>query len=441
MNKFFYNTVIIGLLLVTSVSANSNMQALLKAKKAQAIALYKQGSYESAYQMLTELYMSALSDSKINFILGRSAYETGRYEIALAAFERVQILDPANARNQLEIARTQYVLKMYEDARLGLKEVLANPSLPGNVRTNVELLLSKVDKELRKSFFYGTVKIGGIYDSNVNYGAYDDRYNLPSYGTFSTTKPVSDYARDLQVGLTHIYDIGEKNGYTVRNSVTAFNREYTSEHDYDMTYLSYSPALVYQDLKSTYEVNVMFDHMLLNHASYLNVYSLMPNVIYKPDATTYLSTYVKFARKNFTNPTNELRDARNFEASLGIQKFYGSSYFSLKTTIEEERKLKGKLIDVDYMRKRINVDYTRQFSQTYTGKVELEINNRKFKDPSTLFQNTRLDQGYKSGVSMTKKFTPTIYLEAKATYERNWSNQAVYAYAKHTYNVALNKSF
>ncbi|CAI6146612.1 MAG: hypothetical protein SPLUMA1_SPLUMAMAG1_00328 [uncultured Sulfurimonas sp.] len=66
--------------------------------------------------MFSTLYFSKLSDAKLNFYLGGSAYETGHYEMALATFERVEILDSGNLRNKLEMARTFFMLKMYEDS-------------------------------------------------------------------------------------------------------------------------------------------------------------------------------------------------------------------------------------------------------------------------------------------------------------------------------------
>ena len=162
-------TVAVCLCLIPIVSANENkVFEVLQSQKEEAISLYKKNKYNEAYQLFSKLYLSALSDVKINFLLGRSAFETGRYEIALAAYERVEMLDPTNIRNQLEMARTQYQSGMLEDARIGFTEVLSNPNIPENVRTNIELFVSKIDNKLQKSFFFGTVSLIGVYDSNIS---------------------------------------------------------------------------------------------------------------------------------------------------------------------------------------------------------------------------------------------------------------------------------
>ena len=61
-----------------------------------ALNEYKSGDFKASYEILSKLYMDNLSDADLNFHLGRSAYETGHYEMALAAFERVEMLDEGN---------------------------------------------------------------------------------------------------------------------------------------------------------------------------------------------------------------------------------------------------------------------------------------------------------------------------------------------------------
>lgn len=424
-------------------SANENGSTTqLQSQKSEAMKLFKQGQYEPAYQLFSKLYLSVLSDVNVNFFLGRSAYETGRYEIALAAFERVDTLEPTNVRNKLEIARTQYQLKMFEDARLGFEEILSNPSLPDTVRTNIELFVSRIDNQLQKSFFFATAKLGVTYDSNVNYGAFDKTYSLPDYGKFLSNRPSDDFALDIDLALVHIYDIGQKNAFSLRNKLSLFNRTYNTLEEYDITYLSYNPALVYQDLNNIYELNLMIDHMWLHQESYLNSYSVMPNFVHKWDATTRLIAHFKYNIKDFIRPIDEFRGADNYELALAYQKLWSSSYMTLRLSGERERKLQDSArVDVDFDRYRLNFDYTNQFISTYTAKFDAELKQRTYMDYSNLFQNTREDSGYKAGLTLTKKFTPSFYVDVKALYERTWSNQSVYAYEKSTYNLMLNKSF
>ncbi len=427
------------LISILFISLFSNQE--LEIKKTKAVDLYKSGDYESAYQILSTLYMTVLSDTNINFMLGRSAYETGRYKIALASFERVQMLDSTNIRNQLEIARTQHILELYEDAKLNFKKVLNNSNIPDNARTNIEIFLKKTTNKLEKSFFFFNFSVGLIYDSNVNYGAINNTYSLPYYGEFTTVDSKSDSAYEFKASAMNVYDIGDKNGYSIRNKISIYNRTYNKQYNYDITYLSYSPTLLYQDIKNIYELNFIFENMRLNNDNYLNIYSIMPNIIHKLDATTRLVAHVKYAKKSYQRSFEEGRDASNYELSFSYQRLWSSSYLILRGLAEYERKDDGYRNDVDYNRYKLIFDYVTQFYPTYIARVDVEISTKGYQDRNNLFQNTREDNGYKTGLNITKKFSSDFYLEGKFSYERFWSNQSIYAYDKQIFSLSINKNF
>lgn len=425
------------ILLADSVELLSKMEL----EKQKAINLYKAKHYEKSYKILSSLYLSVLTDVKVNFLLGRSAFETGRYEIALASFERVLILDERNLRAQLEIARTQFQLKMYEDARNGFEKVLNNPNIPKNVRTNVELFISKIDKLQQKSFFFANAKFGIAHDDNVNFGSLDSSYLLPDYGTFPTTAEKSNFAYDQELSAIHIYDIGQKNGYTIRNSLNLFNRDYDSMDNFDITFISYNPAITYQELKTTYEFNLMFDTMMLSDKKYLNIFSLMPTFIHKLDSETVINGNVKVSKKQFLLAADRVRDAINYSASLSYQKLWASSFMTFKLTYDTDKKDGGNRIDVDYKNYKFNFDYTKQILPGLTLRGDIEYRERKYSDYSTLFKSTRSDEAYRTGITVSKKIIPTVYLEGKAFYEKATSNQSVFSYDKTTFNLAISKSF
>jgi len=385
--------------------------------------------------MLSNIYLSYLLDAKVNFLLGRSAYETGRYEIALAAFERVSVLDPLNSRNDLELGRTQYKLEMYEDARISFKKVLNNPNIPETVRTNIELFLAKVEDKLEKSFFITNMRAGFIYDTNVNYGPYND---IPS-----VTTSKGGLSTELQGNLTHIYDIGEKDGLELRNQALLYNRNYFESDlkDYNISYLSYAPGLIYEDYKTIYELNLMLDRMWLDGKDYMSAVSLMPAITHKLDISNRLIGSLKLTNKDFKKTGESDKDARAYEATFAYQKLFANSYFTIKAILATQSKKRGTRVDVDYNSYAIQGDYATQFYPTYVAKVNMKLKTKKYDDFSTIFSNKRKDDSYGVGVNISKKFTSDIYLEGRVDYERVFSNQNVYSYDKASYGIYLNMTF
>ncbi|MCD6432829.1 MAG: hypothetical protein J7L21_02200, partial [Sulfurimonas sp.] len=235
---------------------------------------YKAKDFQSSYAVFSKLYLKKLSDARINFYLGRSALETGRYEVALAAFERVEMLGVASLRSKFEMARAYLMLKMYKDSELAFEEVLSNPDLSKNLRVNAELYLSKVKKVQKKSFTHVSVNLDWVYDSNVNYGSLGGKYDT-DIGTYPSSE-LSDRAIQLYAGITNVYDIGDKGGFAIKNIINLLTKDYQELDSYDIQFLSYTPSLLYKETAYVAELVVGVDIMTLGKREYLRTVSISP---------------------------------------------------------------------------------------------------------------------------------------------------------------------
>ena len=77
-------------------------------------------------------------------MLGRSAYEIGKFEEALSAFNLILMEEPSNSRVKLEVAQTYFAMGNYDESEKIFKDVLKNDSLPPLVKKNVELTLESL---------------------------------------------------------------------------------------------------------------------------------------------------------------------------------------------------------------------------------------------------------------------------------------------------------
>ena len=405
------------------------------------MSAYKSKNYTVSYELLSSVYLTKLSNATLNFALGMSAYETGHYEIALASFERVEMLDPTNIRNKLEKARAFFMLKMYEDAELAFKEVLNNPMLPKNVRLNVEFYLSKVTKVQQKSFTYATVNLDWIYDSNVNYGSFYDTYMIDTV-SYATTDKVSDRALQTSLDLINIYDIGDTNGYALKNRVVVSLKDYSKENDYDIQYLAYIPSILHKDRKYTIEMLVGIDTMTLAQALYLKTVYFMPKVEYAHNNNLRSIIYTKYQRKFFQQSTQTDLNADHYEFSYGLQSILSPrSYVQANIVALKEKKHKGDRTDVDYKEYEFNAVYTNQFSSKYTTQFYGEVKQKKYNDLTTLLNSTRADIAYSVSAKLSAKIMQSLSCNIKALYNRSDSNQNVYSYQKYTISAGIVKTF
>ncbi len=443
-------TINILFLLATMTFANDTANSI-DYKYKEAIKAYKSKDYKTSYNILSTLYISKLSDSKLSFYLGRSAFETGHYEIALAAFERVGMMDPKNIRNKLEMARTYFMLKMFIKSTLLFKEILTNPNLPQNVKTNVELLLAKISKSQQKSFTHASVSIDWIYDSNVNFGSNDSHYNITFQAApIKATDARSDSARQLYADVVNIYDIGKQNDFAVKNSVKLLMKNYMDLHDFSIKYLSYTPSLIYKERKFLAEFILGYDILKLANIEYLRSISYTPKFEYIHSNTLKSITYFKYQEKIHSQKSKYDSDANHYELAYTIQHILSpSSYIQMNVVKTKEEKAHSDKengspntrVDVDYDEYKIGCNYTNQFTSSYSGSTSIEYKQKKYKLNNSLFASIRNDEGYRIGANVNTKVLKSFNLGLKVNYNSVNSNQAPYSYHKYTISLGISKTF
>lgn len=401
---------------------------------------YKNKQYQESYQLFSKIYLNHLEDASFNYMLGRSAYEIGNYSIALAAFERVEMQDSGNLVNRLEMARTYFMLKMYEDAQNAFEDVLNNPNIPQNVRANIEVALSQVSKVQEKSFTYARIMANILYDSNVNYGSIDD-YQYGN-GLLSKVEERADLATEVYANVTNIYDIGEKNGFAVKNSLSFYNKEYFEEDEYGLTYLTYNPSLVYKETKFLTELSLGADVLYLGGEKYLSTTSISPSLHYFHTPTLSSLAYVKYLKRDFQQEAQNELSANRVEISYGLQNILTPrSYLKGDLFFINESKISGNNIYVNFDEYKTNLSYTNLFTSEYSLELLGQVRMRKYKDYSTGFGSRREDLGTLAIGSFTYTILPTLRANIKTSYEHINSNQGRFSYGKYIVSAGLVKTF
>ena len=423
------------------LGAGVSVSASLDEQYKDGLDAYKSKDFKKSYDVFSKLYLTKLSDAKLNFYLGRSAYETGHYEIALAAFERVEMLDSGNLRNKLEMARTYFMLKMYKDSQNAFEEVLSNPNIPQNVRTNIEMYLAKVKGVQKKSFTYATVDVDWVYDSNVNYGSLDSTYNI-NVGTMPSDPERSDRALQLYTDIVNIYDLGENGGFAIKNRVKVFLKDYRELDAYDVQYLAYTPSLLWKETKYLAELVVGLDIMTLGKEEYLRTVAFTPRFEYSHSNTLRSMLSFKYQTKYFTQKAQVDLDSHHYEIGYSLQDILSPrSYVQFGLNGIREQKIHGRRVDVDYDEYRLNLAYANQFSAVYGTEIFGQYRRRNYEDHSTLFDSTRYDNAGTLSATLNARILKTLRFHLKGSYDRVESNQERFSYQKYTVTIGLNKTF
>ncbi len=425
------------------ISAQLLLADTLDKQYEKALTAYKTKDFSTSYEILSKLYLTKLSDIDLSYQLGRSAYETGHYAIALAAFERVDMLDEGNIRNKLEMARTYFMLKMYEEAELGFKEVLQNQSIPQNVRTNIELYLAKVSKVQQKSFTYATLGIDYVYDSNINFASLNSTYQVGGVD-LPTDDERQGSAFQIAGDITNIYDIGAKNGFAIKNKASIYIKHHNNSEnsDYNIGYFVYNPSVLYKETKFTAELEGGFSVLSLGSKKYLQSLSISPKFDWNHSTTLKSLTYFKYASKDYQQNLQKGLDANHYELSYALQKILTPrSYVQAKVIGMKEKKKHGQRVDVDFNEYKLDLNYANQFNSTFGLELFGEYRQRDYKDHNNLFGNKREDKGKSASITLNTQITDSFRFRVKALYNKVNSNQSVYSYDKNTLSVGFVKTF
>ena len=72
-----------------------------KAQYSKALKAFKNKNYDKSFKEFNLLFQNNLDNILINYYLGRSAYELGKYEFAISAYDRILIQEPNNSKVRL----------------------------------------------------------------------------------------------------------------------------------------------------------------------------------------------------------------------------------------------------------------------------------------------------------------------------------------------------
>lgn len=142
--------------------------------------------YQEGYALAQKILPHWEGDSTFDFLYGVHAIETGHFDEATFAFERLTLLNPRTIRYRLELARALYFNNNLDTAKNEFEIALAsNP--PENVKTNIQGFLDKIKKAKEKASHHWSVGAGFNmgFDSNINSGTEEDGVDIPNIGFVS----------------------------------------------------------------------------------------------------------------------------------------------------------------------------------------------------------------------------------------------------------------
>lgn len=154
--------------LVVSALAVAPTAAWSQAQLDRARELLRAGNAKAAYEELSKMQNQLSGQAEFDYLLGVAALDSGRIDEAIIAFERVLAVMPNHAGAQMDLARAYYAAGSFDLAQAAfVKLQRSNP--PPAAQEAIARYLDAIDARKRQTqpgwAGYGEIGIG--YDSNI----------------------------------------------------------------------------------------------------------------------------------------------------------------------------------------------------------------------------------------------------------------------------------
>lgn len=448
MNKWIYSLGV-GILATNIAYADTATSSQKSITYSQALDLYKHKNYQAAYQAFLQLLSTDYGNVNYNYYLGRSAFFAKHYHESIASYERILISYPHNQRSKLELGRLYYELGDFVQSRRYLTEVL-DSNAPETVKNNIRVYLAKMNEIDNKP--HNSVKatlLGSVfYDSNLNYSPQSDNFQLPT-GTLSFPSDIGAWGSEQMLMLNHRYDNPKKYGFAFKNDLTLYNRLLPNQTDYNILYGSYTPALSWHKGGWTTDAALYLDDMTYGKNPYLMSYGIAPKVSYMPDLTQFITTQLKFLKKDYQSSVYKDRNAQYTQLSMLYQKRMGAlwSWYGQAMYENEQKDKASTTVNVDYQALTARLGLTYQLPKGLSMGLAGEYQQKNYLQEDVWLKSLsgqsqkQTDNKTTLTATMTKEFMKTLSAQLKFALVKNDSSINIYQYQKNTITVNLIKRF
>ena len=406
----------------------------------EALKLFKNANYEEAYKKFTDLLQDDYTNKEVNFYLARSAFESGKLEIALSAYERILLYYPNEQRIRLEYARVLFLLGLASQSKEEFQIVLdTNP--PKAVVKKINSYLAALEPKYIRNSIRGSLSIGIQHDTNVHNTSSNTILNIPalSLNINQTATHDSDTSHIEQLGLLHSYDFGAPSGFMWQNRLSLYSQHYLSFSENNILFATVQSGIANYTKKYNYYVPIVYEKVWYGSDDYLDTYALAPSFGYLLSDESMLSLRARYGIKDFA--TFKDRDATQTGIWTSISSSIGSGYLFGEVGYFSEKKENEGRTDVDFDAYNLSLQYQHRFTDDLSYNVSYGYRFQEFVDEDTLFLSKRRDQNHLLGVGFSEQLASKFSLNGTYNFIVNRSNHDPFDYIKSQFLLNVNMSF
>ena len=435
-NRIFFLLLAV-ILSITYVPGEELNEEFIKADK-----LCRSGKCQSAYNELSKLFLQYPDNKNINYLMGLYALRAGDIDHALAAFERVLIIDPKDSKTHFQIAQIYYKYKQYLLAKNELAKVLKNDKNYINDK-NFLKLRDDIYSKLYDFKISGSITMGATYSNNANNDIGNRSYFIPFFNIVSQGKPkISDKTLFSSIFLNYGNDFPKKIGWGLNNYLNIYGDINSKVKNNNTDYISFSFSPFYRQKLLRIDFPVSVDKSWIysssfNHSIKVAVDFSCPDLLNGKISTGLSFQKVYDDRKTFLDSKNVNYYVRydkrvNFLSNMNISLSYNYSRY---------REVIHARTDVNANEDIYSIDLSKKLFKSIGLGLGYSYKSKEYMDLDTLFNNYRSDIKRVSYVNISYNAQNNITVSIYGSHVENRSNQPIYAYNKNIFRFSVSKYF
>ena len=195
---------------------------------------------EQKYQQAFDAMQTDLENPERSFEFMQAAVAVGDFPGAIAALERILLLNPGLANIQLELGVLYLRVGSPALAATYLRQALSSPEVPQTVRARAVTLLAQAERSLKLHVFSGRIYLAGRYDSNANAapGARQVRVRGQEGLLEEGDTGRADFSGELVLSLQYVYALPSHAGHEIEANFVTYNRRYDKSPEVNVDTLS-----------------------------------------------------------------------------------------------------------------------------------------------------------------------------------------------------------
>lgn len=398
----------------------------------------KAKQYLKAYQRALKLRDKSEGDPRFDYLYGLSALQTGHYNEAVFALDRVTVATPRVIRPRLDLARAYLKLNNKTAAIKEFNDVLAL-SPPPIVRKNVSAYLNELQrgsKDVKKSIVKRLASFSIGYDDNINFGTSNREVDLPGFGLVtlnsSAIKQKSGFAEaKFQIMQKKIRN-KSLNTFLLTN-VTY--RKYFKKTDFDSFDLDFSAGVGLTKNDRQYQFIIRDRPHFLNGKLYSNTLGFDAIIRKSLGKGNILSSYLSL--ENYNNKKVSLTNRNRALLGVKLDQVAGDNQHQFNAYLGKEfaNKKEGK----QFSRNIIGAGYKASYEWNSQNISFLNIDYKHYKhqDKYPVFPNKREDNRFIVKATHERYINDKTTLVFSASHVNNNSNLDLYDAKKNEVKIGI----